>query len=168
MRTRTTGLAGQQQARTPRARGLDRSVRSSGGVSAIRSSGALPAFLALRRGNLIHIWPASDSREPSSRDLALVPGGTFGPERLYRPSCDRRPERHQRIATTQRVRAGSRSRSRRRAAGVLELAPSKEPIKELAEFTLALVLFSDASRVGMHELRAVAGMYLRLLGLRCR
>jgi len=46
----------------------------------------------------------------------------------------------------------------------LSVAPSQELIKELAEFTLALVLFSDASRVGLHELRADAGMYLRLLG----
>jgi NhaP-type Na+/H+ or K+/H+ antiporter len=44
------------------------------------------------------------------------------------------------------------------------VAPSKELIKELAEFTLALVLFSDASRVGLHELRVDAGLYLRLLG----
>jgi len=48
---------------------------------------------------------------------------------------------------------------------VLSVAPSKELIKELAEFTLALVLFSDASRVGLHELRADAGLYLRLLGV---
>jgi NhaP-type Na+/H+ or K+/H+ antiporter len=47
---------------------------------------------------------------------------------------------------------------------VLGVAPSKELIKELAEFTLALVLFSDASRVGLHELRVDAGLYLRLLG----
>jgi NhaP-type Na+/H+ or K+/H+ antiporter len=46
----------------------------------------------------------------------------------------------------------------------LGLQPSNELIKELAEFTLALVLFSDASRVGLHELRADAGLYLRLLG----
>ena len=46
----------------------------------------------------------------------------------------------------------------------LSVTPSKELIKELAEFTLALVLFSDASRVGLHELRADAGLYLRLLG----
>jgi sodium/hydrogen antiporter len=46
----------------------------------------------------------------------------------------------------------------------LSVAPSTELIKELAEFTLALVLFSDASRVGLHELRADAGLYLRLLG----
>jgi NhaP-type Na+/H+ or K+/H+ antiporter len=46
----------------------------------------------------------------------------------------------------------------------LSVAPSKDLVKELAEFTLALVLFSDASRVGLHELRADAGMYLRLLG----
>src|SRR6202035_4567389 len=40
----------------------------------------------------------------------------------------------------------------------------RELIKDLAEFTLALVLFSDASRVGLHELRTEAGLYLRLLG----
>ena len=48
---------------------------------------------------------------------------------------------------------------------VLGVAPSKELIKELAEFTLALVLFSDASRVGLHELRVDAGLYVRLLGV---
>jgi len=46
----------------------------------------------------------------------------------------------------------------------LGVAPSRELIKELAESTLALVLFSDASRVGLHELRTEAGLYLRLLG----
>ena len=45
----------------------------------------------------------------------------------------------------------------------LSVAPSRELIKELAEFTLALVLFSDASRVGRHE-PLDAGLYLRLLG----
>jgi NhaP-type Na+/H+ or K+/H+ antiporter len=48
---------------------------------------------------------------------------------------------------------------------VLGVAPSNEVIKELAEFTLALVLFSDASRVGLHELRVDAGLYVRLLGV---
>ena len=48
---------------------------------------------------------------------------------------------------------------------VLGVAPSNELIKDLAEFTLALVLFTDASRVGMHELRADSGLYLRLLGV---
>jgi NhaP-type Na+/H+ or K+/H+ antiporter len=47
----------------------------------------------------------------------------------------------------------------------LGVAPSHELIKELAEFTLALVLFSDASRVGLHELRVDAGLYVRLLGV---
>jgi sodium/hydrogen antiporter len=47
----------------------------------------------------------------------------------------------------------------------LAVAPSNELIKELAEFTLVLILFSDASRVGLHELRADAGLYLRLLGV---
>jgi NhaP-type Na+/H+ or K+/H+ antiporter len=48
---------------------------------------------------------------------------------------------------------------------VLGVAPSNELIKGLAEFTLALVLFSDASRVGLHELRADSGLYVRLLGI---
>jgi NhaP-type Na+/H+ or K+/H+ antiporter len=48
--------------------------------------------------------------------------------------------------------------------GVLAFTPSNELIKELAEFTLALVLFSDASRVSLHELREDAGVYVRLLG----
>lgn len=47
---------------------------------------------------------------------------------------------------------------------VLGVQPSHEQIKGLAEFTLALVLFSDASRVGWQGLRADAGLYLRLLG----
>jgi sodium/hydrogen antiporter len=47
---------------------------------------------------------------------------------------------------------------------LLGVTPSRELIRELAEFTLALVLFSDASRVGLHELRVDAGLYLRLLG----
>jgi NhaP-type Na+/H+ or K+/H+ antiporter len=42
--------------------------------------------------------------------------------------------------------------------------PSHQLILKLAEFTLALVLFSDASRVGWPGLRADAGLYLRLLG----
>src|SRR5262249_75700 len=46
----------------------------------------------------------------------------------------------------------------------LAVTPSNELIKELAEFTLVLVLFSDASRVGLHELRADPGLSLRLLG----
>ena len=47
----------------------------------------------------------------------------------------------------------------------LAVEPSNTLIKDLAEFTLVLVLFSDASRVGLHELRADAGLYLRLLGV---
>jgi NhaP-type Na+/H+ or K+/H+ antiporter len=48
---------------------------------------------------------------------------------------------------------------------VLGVTPSNELIKDLAEFTLALVLFSDASRVGLRELRAQMGLYVRLLGV---
>jgi len=48
---------------------------------------------------------------------------------------------------------------------VLGAAPSKELIKELAELPSPLVLFSDASLVGLHELRVDAGPYARLLGV---
>jgi NhaP-type Na+/H+ or K+/H+ antiporter len=47
----------------------------------------------------------------------------------------------------------------------LGFAPSNELIKSMAEITLVLVLFSDASRVGLHELRADLGLYVRLLGV---
>src|SRR6202034_2585490 len=43
--------------------------------------------------------------------------------------------------------------------------PSHELVKALAEITLVLVLFSDASRVGLRDLRADAGLCLRLLGI---
>ena len=48
---------------------------------------------------------------------------------------------------------------------VLSIAPPPELLKGLAEATLVLVLFSDASRVGMRELRRDAGIYARLLGI---
>jgi sodium/hydrogen antiporter len=41
--------------------------------------------------------------------------------------------------------------------------PSQELIKVMAEITLVVVLFCDASRVGLHELRTDLGLYLRLL-----
>src|ERR1035437_6403096 len=47
----------------------------------------------------------------------------------------------------------------------LGYAPSHELIKDLAEITLVLVLFSDASRVGLRDLRADMGLCLRLLGV---
>jgi NhaP-type Na+/H+ or K+/H+ antiporter len=47
----------------------------------------------------------------------------------------------------------------------LGITPSTELVKALAEFTLALVLFSDASRVGLRHLRADLGLCLRLLGI---
>ena len=47
----------------------------------------------------------------------------------------------------------------------LSFAPSHQLVKDLAEFTLTLVLFSDASRVGLRGLRADAGRYARLLGI---
>jgi len=47
----------------------------------------------------------------------------------------------------------------------LGITPSSEVVKVLTEATLALVLFSDASRVGLHQLRADLGLCLRLLGI---
>jgi sodium/hydrogen antiporter len=47
----------------------------------------------------------------------------------------------------------------------LGITPGTEVVKVLAEATLALVLFSDASRVGLHPLRADLGLCLRLLGI---
>ena len=47
----------------------------------------------------------------------------------------------------------------------LGVVPSKELVKALAEITLVLVLFSDASRVGLRDLRADMGLCLRLLGI---
>ncbi len=46
----------------------------------------------------------------------------------------------------------------------LAVTPSGEVVKVLAEVTLALVLFSDASRIGWRHLRADLGLYARLLG----
>jgi sodium/hydrogen antiporter len=46
----------------------------------------------------------------------------------------------------------------------LGFVPPPELVKALAEVTLVLVLFSDASRVGLRELKADAGLYGRLLG----
>ncbi|MGW7447493.1 cation:proton antiporter [Kitasatospora sp. NPDC054795] len=47
----------------------------------------------------------------------------------------------------------------------LGITPSPEVVKVLAEATLALVLFSDASRVGLRQLRPDMGLCLRLLGI---
>ena len=47
----------------------------------------------------------------------------------------------------------------------LGFVPSNELVKSLAEVTLVLVLFSDASRVGLRDLRADLGRCLRLLGI---
>jgi sodium/hydrogen antiporter len=47
---------------------------------------------------------------------------------------------------------------------LLGIAPSRELVKALAEITLVLVLFSDASRVGLRDLREDMGLCLRLLG----
>jgi sodium/hydrogen antiporter len=47
----------------------------------------------------------------------------------------------------------------------LGFAPSRELVKSLAEVTLVLVLFSDASRVGLRDLRGDMGLCVRLLGI---
>ena len=47
----------------------------------------------------------------------------------------------------------------------LGITPGSEVVKLLTEATLALVLFSDASRVRLHQLRADRGLCLRLLGI---
>ncbi len=47
----------------------------------------------------------------------------------------------------------------------LGVHPSGELVKVLAEATLALVLFADASRVGLGQLRADLGVCVRLLGI---
>ena len=47
----------------------------------------------------------------------------------------------------------------------LGFAPSHEAVKGLAELTLVLVLFSDASRVGLRDLRHDMGLCVRLLGI---
>jgi len=47
----------------------------------------------------------------------------------------------------------------------LGFAPSHELVKALAEITLVLVLFADASRVRLSDLRADMGLCLRLLGI---
>jgi NhaP-type Na+/H+ or K+/H+ antiporter len=48
---------------------------------------------------------------------------------------------------------------------VIEADASPEVIKMLAEVTLVWVLFADAARVGLRELRADLGLYARLLAI---
>ena len=48
---------------------------------------------------------------------------------------------------------------------ILGVTPSHTLVKDLAQATLVLVLFSDASRVGLADLRADLRLYLRLLGI---
>ncbi len=52
-----------------------------------------------------------------------------------------------------------------RLLGGVDLSDSNSTLRALAEATLTLVLFSDASRVGLHQLRRGLGVPLRLLGL---
>ena len=48
---------------------------------------------------------------------------------------------------------------------LIHFSPHSETIKSLAEVTLALVLFTDASRVNIHELRRDLGLPVRLLAI---
>ena len=48
---------------------------------------------------------------------------------------------------------------------LIHFSPHSESIKSLAEVTLALVLFTDASRVNIHELRSDLGLPVRLLAI---
>ena len=51
------------------------------------------------------------------------------------------------------------------ALGLIEVAPAGESVKLLAEATLALVLFADASRIDVRALRGELSVPLRLLGI---
>jgi NhaP-type Na+/H+ or K+/H+ antiporter len=51
------------------------------------------------------------------------------------------------------------------ALGLIELRPAGEPVKLLAEATLALLLFADASRIDVRALRGELSVPLRLLGI---
>jgi NhaP-type Na+/H+ or K+/H+ antiporter len=51
------------------------------------------------------------------------------------------------------------------ALGLVELAPAGETVKLLAEATLAVVLFADASRIDLRALRGEVSVPARLLGI---
>ena len=51
------------------------------------------------------------------------------------------------------------------ALGLIDVAPAGETVKLLAEATLALVLFADASRIDVRVLRGELSVPLRLLGI---
>ncbi|MFF4650725.1 cation:proton antiporter [Streptomyces sp. NPDC001380] len=49
--------------------------------------------------------------------------------------------------------------------GAVDLAPSRETVKALAEISLTWVLFTDAARLSFREVRPDLGLYVRLLGV---
>jgi sodium/hydrogen antiporter len=51
------------------------------------------------------------------------------------------------------------------ALGLIDVPPPGETVKLLAEATLALVLFADASRIDVRSLRGELSVPLRLLGI---
>ena len=91
MRTRTTGRAGQQQARSPRSCSPDQAAWSSGCIPAAWPAADRPTLPALRRGNLIPIQPASRPASRPGRGLTPVQDGTFGPDHPGRPPWHRGP-----------------------------------------------------------------------------
>src|SRR4051812_17939238 len=52
-----------------------------------------------------------------------------------------------------------------KVAGAIDVSSTSETVRSLAEATLALVLFSDASRIDLGALRRTAGIPERLLGI---
>ena len=52
--------------------------------------------------------------------------------------------------------------------GLFDLHIEREEVKGLAEVTLTLVLFADASRISLRALRREYAVPLRLLGIGCR
>jgi hypothetical protein len=51
------------------------------------------------------------------------------------------------------------------AGGLLQAPAAAQTLKPLVELTLVYVLFSDAARVGVQDLRVDAGRYVRLLAV---
>ena len=51
------------------------------------------------------------------------------------------------------------------ALGGIDVESTSSTVRTLAEATLALVLFSDASRINLRQLRPDVGVPLRLLGI---
>ena len=128
--------------------------RRAGGPRPAADSGPPPTFPQHRPGE--HPDPRQDSM--SASDLAIVAAVVF----LW-GTLSARLERFDVTAPIVFVLAGLVLTHGPLA--VLGFEPSRELVKALAEITLVLVLFSDASRVRVRDLRADMGLCLRLLGI---